>query len=158
MSSMLGRGAIGALIIATLPAIPVLYLVTRSGWLALASSLVLLVAVLVGGPFMWPRWSRLESVALLVPAAATLAVAGTFSLGIAFMSLCGSDEGHRYLTTLGGWLVLAAFAMPYVAVAGWGFARPERAVWAWPVAILLALASSIAVMALVEGGAHHCYT
>ena len=158
MSSMLGRGAIGALIIATLPTIPVLYLVTRSGWLALAGSLVLLVAVLVGGPFMWPRWNRLDSVALIVPATVTLAVAGSISLTITFLYLCDSDEGHRYLTPLGWWLVLAAFAIPYGAVAGWGFARPERAVWAWPVAILLAIASSIAVMALVEGGAHHCYT
>jgi hypothetical protein len=37
-------------------------------------------------------------------------------------------------------------------------ARPSRALWAWPLVMLAAIAIGIVVLALVEGGPHHCET
>ena len=88
-------------------------------------------------------------------AAAAIVIAALF---VAIISLCSSDDGHRYLTTTGSILTLAAFALPYALGSAWAVARPRRVLWAWPLVIVATIAVGTAVLALVEGGAHHCYT
>ena len=47
---------------------------------------------------------------------------------------------------------LVAFAAPYLLVSSWAVARPARTPWAWPLAIVLGLASRAVVLTLAEGG------
>ena len=55
-------------------------------------------------------------------------------------------------------MALCGFAVPYALGSLWAVARSSRVLWAWPLAILAAFAIGIAVLALLEGGPHHCYT
>lgn len=133
-------------------------LATGTGRLTLAACALLPLAVVFAGPSLWPGWGRLRGLVLVVPAAAVFVVTGFAALFVAILSLCSSDDGHRYLTTIGAILTLASFALPYALGSAWTVARPRRVPWAWPLVIMATIAIGMAVLALVEGGPHHCYT
>lgn len=56
------------------------------------------------------------------------------------------------------WITIAAFIAAYLLGSSWAVARPERAPWAWPLAVILAFGCGLLVLTVVEGGTHHCST
>jgi hypothetical protein len=114
--------------------------------------------VIVAGPRLWPGWSRLGGLVLIGPVMVTMIVPGLFALFLAFFELCGSDQTRTYLSAPGAAAAICAFVLPYVLGSAWAVARPRRALSAWPLVMLAAIALSIVVLALVEGGPHHCET
>lgn len=77
-------------------------------------------AVMVMGPSLWPRLSRLEG-AIVV-------------------------------------MAFAAFVIPYLLGSAWAVAKHWRALWPWPLAVILTYACGLVVLAVAEGGTHYCYT
>jgi hypothetical protein len=145
-------------IAAALPAAPIVFLTTASGTLALIACALLPAAVLLAGPVAWPGWGRFRALILVVPAFVTMVVPGFTTLFVVLFSLCSSDDQRIYLSSRGAVLALCGFALPYLLGAAWAVARPLRAVLAWPLVVLAALLIGIAMLALVEGGPHHCST
>jgi len=88
----------------------------------------------------------------------TMIVPGLFALFLAFFELCASDQTRTYLGAPGAAAAICAFFLPYALGSAWAMARPSRALWAWPLVMLAAIAIGIVVLALVEGGPHHCET
>ena len=76
---------------------------------------------------------------------------GTAGLILAVSDLCTSSAAPG-LAALG---VGAAVYIPGSTVA---LRNTGRAAWAWPLVIVLALGVSLAVLALLTGGPHHCET
>lgn len=153
-----GRLAATIPILLILPAAPIAQLTTGSGWAVLTAFAALPVVVALAGPRAWPGLGLLRGLLLTALAVGALLGPGLIALGIAFFSLCSSDNGHEYLTATGATLTLAGFALPYFLGSAWAMADTRRAIWAWPLTIVASFAIGIAVMALAEGGPHHCYT
>ena len=147
-----------AVIAALLAPLAVMAVTNGSGAFSLASVGLLPAAVFVGGPRLWPGWGRFGSLILIGPGFLTAVFPGLVTLFVVGFSLCSSDQTRSYLTTSGAVVALAAFLVPYALGSLWALARPSRALWAWPIVILASIAIGLAVLALVEGGPHHCET
>ena len=145
-------------IVAAVPAGPIALMTTGSGRLALFALGLVPAVVIVVGPRLWPGWSRLGGLVLIGPVMVTMIVPGLFALFLAFFELCASDQTRTYLRAPGAAAAICAFFLPYALGSAWAVARPGRALWAWPLVMLAAIALSIVVLALVEGGPHHCET
>jgi hypothetical protein len=145
-------------IAAALPAAPIVLLTTGSGRFGILACALLPIAVLVLGPRVWPGWGRFGGLILVGPAVVTMVVPGFFTLFVSLFSFCPSDNGRSYLSPLGVAVALCGFAVPYLIGSSWAVGRPARAMVAWPFVMLAAIAIGIAVLALVEGGPHHCET
>lgn len=152
------RTIAGSAIVGALPLPIAILMATTSGRLALAACLALPLAVLAGGPSLWPEWRRFGSLILVGPAVTTLVVSGIAFLIVAFATLCTSDQTHSYLSAFGAWAAIAAFALPYALGSAWAVAHPERVIWAWPLVILCAIVIGGTAMWILEGGVHHCET
>ena len=152
------RLAAAAAIVAAVPAGPIALMTTGSGRLALLALALAPAVVIIAGPTQWPGWSRLGGLILIAPAMVTMIVPGLFALFLAFFELCASDQTRTYLGAPGAAAAICAFFLPYALGSAWAMARPSRALWAWPLVMLAAIAIGIVVLALVEGGPHHCET
>jgi hypothetical protein len=157
-SSSARRRAAGAIVVAALPLPIAVLMTTGSGHLALATCLALPLAVLAGGPSLWPEWRRLGSLILVGPAVTTLLVGGIAFLILSIGSLCTSDQSHDYVSTLGACAGIAGFLLPYALGSAWAVGRAGRVIWAWPIVILCALVIGSGALFLLEGGVHHCET
>ena len=147
-----------AAIICAVPAAPVVLLTTGSGRLALIALALVPAAVIVAGPRLWPGWGRLGGLILTAPVMVTMIVPGFVAFFAALFALCSSDQTQTYLSAGGAAAAICAFFLPYALGSAWAVARPGRALWAWPLVMLVAIAMCIVVLALVEGGPHHCET
>jgi hypothetical protein len=145
-------------IVAALPLPIVASELTASGPLVLSSCVIFFVAALVAGPIAWPGEGRTGSLVICVGAALTTLIAGCFTLLALFAGGLCSEGDRDYLSPFGAVLAIAGFLVPYAAGSAWAVDDDERALWAWPAAIVLALTIGIVVLALVEGGPHHCET
>jgi hypothetical protein len=143
---------------AALPAAPIVLLTSGSPLLALFACGLLPAAVILAGPIAWRGWGRFGGLILVGPALVTMIVPGFFTIYTVGFALCTSDDGRSYLSTAGAVLVLCAFAVSYLLGSSWAVARPSRALWAWPLVVLAAIAIGLVLLALVEGGPHHCET
>lgn len=152
-----GRLLSAVVIVAALPAPLIVLMLTGSGRLLLLACAVLPLVMLVVGPRLWPEWGRFGGLILVGPAVVT-SVTGVFVLFVVLFSFCPTDGDRSYLSTIGDVLAVCGFAVPYALGSLWAVARPSRVLWAWPLAILAAAGIGIAVLALLEGGPHHCYT
>jgi hypothetical protein len=152
------RSLAGAIVVAALPLPVAALMTTGSGRLALAACLALPLAVLGGGPSLWPEWRRARCLILVGPAAAALLAGGAGFAVLAIGALCTSDQTHDYLSALGACAAIAAFVLPYAAGSAWAVGRARRVVWAWPLVIVCAIALGSAALLLLEGGVHHCET
>ena len=151
-SRRLSGGAIaGALVFPV-----VLGMTTHSGIAVLLGFGTVLGAGLFAGPTAWPELDRIESVAVCTAAALTLVGGGAFATFTILFSLCGSDATRDYVSRAGATVEVAGFAIPYLLGTAWAFRDGRRARWAWPLVILSSLVIGLAVLALVEGGPHHC--
>jgi hypothetical protein len=148
-----------ALVIALLPAAPVLFLATRSLALAcVALALFVVVFLLVTGR-LFPHSNRIDAALEVLPTLFTMSVAPLVALFFTIMQLCGSgDDGVTYLTTRGALVATGALGLTYVGGSSWALARATRFVWAWPLAVAVAIIVGVVALALVEGGPHACYT
>ena len=158
VSSPARRTAAGAAVVAALPLPIVILMATTSGRLALATCLVLPLAVLAGGPSLWPEWRRVGSLILVGPAVTALVVGGIAFLIFSVGLLCTSDQSHDYLSAVGTGAAVGGFLVPYALGSAWAVGRARRIVWAWPVVILCALVIGSVALLLLEGGVHHCET
>jgi hypothetical protein len=131
---------------------------TASGRLALAACLALPLAVLAGGPSLWPGWRRVGSLILVGPGVTTLTAGGIAFLILSIGSLCSSDQNHDYLSTLGACAAVVGFLLPYALGSAWAIGRAQRVIWAWPLVILGSLVMGSGALWLLEGGVHHCET
>jgi hypothetical protein len=147
-----------AAIIAALPAAPIVGLTTQSSHLFLAACALLPAAVLTLGPRLWPGWGRFGCLILVAPALVAMIGPGFVTAALAAFVLCTSDQTTTYVSAGGVALTLCGFAIPYALGSAWAVARPSRALWAWPLVMLAAIAVGIAVLAQVGGGPHHCET
>jgi hypothetical protein len=110
---------------------------------------LLAVAVTIG-----PRAldaSRGWALVVVLAATGTLLVGGIAWSLVSFLSLCSHSTGTTLAT-------LATAAAIYVFGSVYAFRDTHRTVWAWPLAIVLALAASLLVLALIMGGTHTCAT
>jgi len=106
---------------------------------------------------LWPERGVGANLGVVVASLALAALAFALSIPVLFLitinaSLCGPN---------GDGLVSAssyAEAAAYLAIGYWAFLRPNRPLWGWPLAVLLALAVGIAVQAIVPGGHGYCET
>jgi hypothetical protein len=157
-SSPFRRRLAATAIVASLP-LPILVTgLTAWSHLTLASCAVFIVAALVAGPIAWPGKQRVGSVTICICAAVTLVLGGFVEVfGPAFV-LCTHDGSRDYLSTGGAFIAVAGFVLPYALGSAWAVDDEERVLWAWPVVIVLTLALGVAILALVEGGPHHCET
>ena len=147
-----------AAVIAAVPAGPIALMTTGSGRLALFALALVPAVVIVAAPRLWPGWSRLGGLLLIGPVMVTMIVPGLFASFLAFFELCASDQTRTYLSAPGAAAAICAFCVPYALGSAWAVARPGRALWAWPLVMLAVIAICIVVLALVEGGPHHCET
>jgi hypothetical protein len=147
-----------AAIIAAVPAAPIVAMATGSARSGLFTLMLLPLAVVIAGPRLWPGWGRLGGLILIGPVFVTMIVPGLAALFVALFALCASDQTSTYLSTPGAVVTLCSFFLTYVLGSAWAVARPSRALWAWPLVMLAAIAIGLAVLALVEGGPHHCET
>jgi hypothetical protein len=148
-----------ALVIALLPAAPVLFLATRSLALAGVALVLFLVVFEVAVGWLFPRRSRIDAALELLPTLVTMLVAPLLALFFAIVELCSSgDDGVTYLSGRGALIAAGALALTYVAGSSWALARAPRFVWAWPLAVAVAIGVGLAALALVEGGPHRCST
>jgi hypothetical protein len=152
------RFAARAIIIMALPLPLAILMATTSGRFAVATCLVLPLAVLAGGPSLWPGWRRVSGLLLVGPAVATTLVGGGAFLFVAIGSLCTSDETHDLISTPGACVAAAGFLLPYALGSAWAVGRAQRVVWAWPLVILCTLVIGSGTLLLLEGGVHHCET
>jgi hypothetical protein len=158
VSSSARRRAAGATIVAALPLPVVILMTTASGRLALATCLALPLAVLAGGPSLWPDWRRVGSLILVGPGVTALLVGGIAFLILSIGSLCTSDQAHDYISTLGTCAAVAGFLLPYACGSAWAVGQAQRVLWAWPLVILCSLVIGSCALWLLEGGVHHCET
>ena len=133
-------------IVAAVPAGPIALMTTGSGRLALFALALVPAVVIVVGPRLWPGWSRLGGLVLIGPVMVTMIVPGLFALFLAFFELCASYQTRTYLSAPGAAAAICAFFLPYALGSGWAVARPSRALWAWPLVMLAAIALSIVVL------------
>ncbi|HEY3765078.1 MAG TPA: hypothetical protein VGL44_07955 [Gaiellales bacterium] len=106
------------------------------------------VAALVG-PRALGGASRLMSAVIALEAAAALWIGGIVWLLIAIVSLC-SDASIPLAATFG------AAAVVYVPGSILALRDIGRVWWAWPLVVVLAIATSLIVLALLTGGPHSC--
>ncbi len=141
-----------ALAAVTLPAVHVLANADHSTTLLLSATMAALVCLAAAiGPSAFHGASRLRAAATVLAAGATLWAGGLVSLIVAVVGLCTSSAAP-------GLIALAVAAALYVPGSVLAFRDPRRTAWAWPLAIVLALAVSLGVLALATGGPHHCET
>lgn len=98
---------------------------------------------------LWPHLGRRRSLAVLglgfVLALAVLVPGFFYSYIVTITAgLCG-DEGRAWLAILP--------AAAYAIVLSWGLRSPRRLPWAWPLAVLSAVAANV-LMAYIDPGAH----
>lgn len=148
-----------ALVIALLPAAPVLFFATRSPTVAGAALALFVVTFVLVTGWLFPRSSRIDAVIELLPTLFAMGVVPPAALAITIMDLCGSgDDGVTYLSARGTLFAWGALGLTYAAGSSWALARAGRFVWAWPLAVVVAIAVGVTALALVEGGPHACYT
>ena len=143
---------------AAVPAAPVALLTTGSGRLALYRLRARARSRDRRPPRLWPGWSRLGGLILTAPVMVTMIVPVFFALFLAFFALCASYQTQTYLSAGGAAAAICAFFLPT------RWAQPGR--WPDPAARSGHGRSScsprsrlsIVVLALVEGGPHHCET
>ena len=138
-------------------AVPSLGHVVLGGGLAFVT---LFAAALLAGRLLWPgqRWTE---TAAFVLSAALLAAVAFYPVAIVayFVTISASlcDQGSSGFTSL----PLAgdvALVVGYLAVGVWGFQRPTRVLWAWPLAMVCGYALALAAAAVVIGGSGFCET
>jgi hypothetical protein len=136
----------------TLPSVHVLPNADNSTTLLeLATVLAFAAVAAAAGPSALRGSSCVAAVAIAFGAVATMWIGGFFWLIVAFLHLCSSS-------TAPGIAALATAAAVYVPGSALAFRDPRRTAWAWPLAIVLALAVSLGVLALATGGPHWCET
>lgn len=116
-----------------------------------AAIIALLGVALAVGPRALDGASRAWALVVVLVAVGTFLIGGIVWLIVAIVSLCSGSTGST-LAALG---TGAAIYLPGSVLA---FRDARRTWWAWPLAIALALAASLAVLALVTGGPHACQT
>jgi hypothetical protein len=148
------------LIVAQLaPTLGVLLLVVpRLQWLWLLAFLVAPLLAAVVAPRVWPGASRATAMVSMIPGLVAQLVGGYMVIVMLFVAYCGEDDGHEYLSTSAGLVLLALGPIVAIVVAALGGRRLERVWWVWPLAIIAGYATSMTLIALAEGGPHHCYT
>jgi hypothetical protein len=156
----LRRIVAGSAIVALLPVAPAMLTVQGTPrQFALPAVAAYGIVVVALARWLWPQCTRLQGVLLVAPAFLSALVGVFAALSVAIVSLCGSgDNGRTYLTNTGAWIAASGFVLPYLVCSTWAVAKPARAAWAWPLAILIADACGLVILAAVEGGAHYCYT
>lgn len=148
-----------ALVIVLLPAPPVLFLTTRSLGLAAAALVLFLVTFVVAVGWLFPRYPRIDALLEVLPTLFTTGIAPLAGLAFTIMDLCGSgDDGVSYLGTRGALIAAGALGASYAGGSSWALARPARFVWAWPLAVCIAIGVGVVALAVVEGGPHACST
>ncbi len=148
-----------ALVIALLPAAPVLFIATRSLALAGAALVLFVVVFELAVGWMFPRSSRIDAALELLPTLVIMVVAPLVALLVTIVQLCGSgDDGLPYLSMRGTVIAWGELALTYVGGSSWALAREHRFVWAWPLAVTVAIGVGVVALALFEGGPHACYT
>lgn len=145
-----------ALLVVSLPAA---FIVTFSAERVYAVLAILAVPCLmaVAAYLLWsqiPFWQRIRRLASSAGATVmTALVVGPVSYGIGVtVDLCGNTTDTIGYTSDG----IAALA--YVSVGVWGLRKPSRALWAWPLALVLAVSVQLAAAAILPGGSGKCET
>jgi hypothetical protein len=135
------------------------YLVALGSWWwlgAICGAVGLLLLGLLAGRLLWARGPAATAPALLgAGVLAVVAAIASFLTSYAIAidhSLCGED-GWSSPTEAGVALVVA-----YGVIGVWGFQKPRRLVWAWPVAVMVAFAISLAITAALPSGHGYCET
>jgi hypothetical protein len=144
--------AAGALI--GLPAIPLLLLAGpyRIGAVATCAGVVALGVF--AAHLLWDDRSA-DALGMLLVAAAVAAAVLVLSF-FAYYAITVSSSLCGYAGTafeVVRWIVLASV---YSTIGVWGFQRPRRLIWAWPLAIVAALGLLLAVTAAVPSAHGYC--
>jgi hypothetical protein len=123
-----------------------------------AATLAVVALGLLAGRLLWPDEGLTRVAAILAAAGIcsfVAAVAGLFAVYAVTISsgLCGKDGSSNTPTSAG----LAALAA-YVLIGLWGFQRPRRLVWAWPVAVGVAAGLALGITAALPSMHGYCET
>jgi len=117
-----------------------------------SAAVIALLAVAVAiGPRALDGASRAWALVVVLAAVGTFLIGGIAWLLVAVVNLC-SDNTAPVLAAL------ATGAAVYLPGSVLAFRDARRTAWAWPLVIAVALAASLAVLALVTGGPHACET
>jgi hypothetical protein len=143
-------------LLVVLPCLVVVLVAAGAAWFVALLALVVGVSLLAS-PAAFPGAPRYSLLGPLIAAGVTVVVAGYVALLIAFVYLCDQNDSGAYVGRGGVRAAWAAAALVYLAVGAWGARAPARLAWAWPVAVAGGLVTFLGLLALLEGGTHHCY-
>jgi hypothetical protein len=129
----------------------------RLWWLAaIIAAAVVLVLGLVAGRLLWATaWGQTTVTLLGSGFFATTAAVASFIASYAIAidhSLCGKDGAGTPTAAS------VALVATYCVIGLWGFQHPRRLPWAWPLAIVVAFALSLAITAALPSGHGYCET
>jgi hypothetical protein len=142
----------GTLLVAAIPLVPAAFVAPGpSRRLTLAFAAACLVLAIPAVRWLWPGLDRLAGLGRVALTLATAVVAGLIALWLVITSLCG-------VSRVDGLLATAVLGGVYAVASAWAVARPSRALWAWPCAVLLSLTCGLVALALLEGGTRYCLT
>jgi hypothetical protein len=127
------------------------------GLAAVGLGALLAGALIVICRLLWPAQSARASLFIVCTAFVLAVAAALVGFLVAFLitirsDLCGdSGDGLTSAASI-------AEGAVYLVVGAWGFRRPVRVLWGWPVAVLAAFAAALIVQAVVPGGHGFCET